>query len=180
MTTTTAESFTRTQQVLHWLSALLILAMFPMGFIMARTDSDGLRASLYAAHAVVGITIAVIAVIRFVLARRRPVAAPPGMPKWNEVLHHSVHVAALVVPVLLAVTGVATLALNDLMPAVLRPGAVVPAELVAVPPQAGHRVLAWAYIALLVTHVAGVMRYQFSKGDVMGRVGARGFPSRAG
>ena len=176
--TTATQSYTRTQQALHWLSALLILAMFPLGFIMARTGSDELRTGMYAAHAAIGMIIAVIAVVRFVLARRRPVAAPPGMLRWNEVLHRSVHVAALVVPVLLAMTGIGTLALNGLIPALFQGGAQVPAELVAVPPQAGHRVLAWAYIALLITHVVGVMRYQFSKGDVMRRMGARGFPGR--
>ena len=41
-----AATFTRTQQALHWLSALLILAMFPMGFLMARTDDSALRATL--------------------------------------------------------------------------------------------------------------------------------------
>lgn len=172
-----ADTFTRTQQALHWLSALLILAMFPMGLVMARTDSEALRSTLYAAHAVVGVVIALAAVARMVLTRRRPVAPPPGMPRWNEVLHRSVHVLALVVPVLLAISGVATLATNGLLPSAMQPGTVIPAVLEDARAQTGHRLMAYAYAALLVTHVAGVMRYQRTKGNVMARMGVKGFPT---
>ena len=172
-----AATFTRTQQALHWLSALLILAMFPMGLVMARTDSESLRSSLYAAHAAVGVAIALVAVVRMTLTRRRPVAPPPGMPRWNEVLHRSVHVLALVVPVLLALSGIGTLATNGLLPSALQPGSVIPAVLEDARAQTGHRVMAYAYAALLFTHVAGVMRYQRTKGNVMARMGVKGFPT---
>lgn len=176
----TDSTYTRTRQVLHWLAALLILLMFPMGWVMARTDSEQLRAGLYAGHALVGVLVAVIAVVRLVLARRRPAALPPGLPRWNQVLYRGVHVLALVVPLVLALSGVATLALNGLMPGVLQSGAVVPAELTETAPQNVHRVLSWLYIAILALHVGGVLRYQFTKGDVLGRMGVRsGAPGSA-
>ncbi len=178
--TTPADTYTRTQQALHWISALLILAMFPMGFTMARTDSEALRAALYAAHAVAGILIAITSIVRIVLSRRRPVAPPPGMPAWNEFLHRTVHRLALFVPLVLALSGVGALALNGLLPAALQPGAVIPATLEDTRAQTGHRFIAWAYLALLAMHVAGVMRYQFTKGDVMQRMGVRGFPTKPG
>lgn len=178
VTTMTTDSYTRGQQALHWIAALLILAMFPMGFIMARTDNEQLRATLYAAHAVVGILIAVIAVFRLVLARRRPVSAPAGMPRWNRILHRAVQSLALIVPLVLALSGVGSLALNGLMPAILQPGATVPAELAEAGPQTVHRLLAWLYIGLLVMHVGGVMRYQFTKGNVMARMGVSGVPHK--
>lgn len=169
----TDSKYTRTQQAMHWLAALLILLMFPMGWVMARTDSEQLRAALYAGHAIVGVLIAVIAVVRLVLARRRPVAVPPGLPRWNEVLYRGVHVLALVVPLVLALSGLGTLAFNGLMPGVLQPGAVIPAELTETGPQSVHRALSWLYIAILAMHVGGVLRYQFTKGDVLGRMGVR-------
>lgn len=173
---TSADTFTRAQQALHWLGALLILAMFPMGFLMARTDDSALRATLYAAHAVTGILVLLTSAVRLVLASRRPVTPPPGMPRWNEKLHFAMHRLALIVPVLLALSGVGTLAMNDLIPGALQPGAVIPATLEDTRAQTGHRLLAWIYIAILASHIAGVMRYQFTKGDVLKRMGVRGFP----
>ncbi len=166
-----ATSYTRTRQALHWLGALLILAMFPMGFIMARTASDTLRSTLYGAHAVVGVLVLILAVVRIVLAARRPVAPPPALPKWNEALFKGVHWAALVVPLLLALSGMGTLAMNDLLPAALQPGSAVPATLADARAQTGHRLMAWTYLAILAVHVAGVMRYQFTKGNVIRRMG---------
>ena len=177
--TAKADTYTRDQQALHWIGALLILAMFPMGFIMARTDSEQLRATLYAAHAVVGILIAVTAVVRLVLARRRPVSVPAGMPRWNQVLHRAVHTLALVVPLILALSGVGSLALNGLMPGIFQPAAIVPAELSERGPQTVHRLVAWFYIGLLVMHIGGVMRYQFTKGDVLSRMGVSGVSRRS-
>lgn len=174
---TGAEAYSRARQALHWLSALLILAMFPLGYTMARTDSDSLRSALYVGHFVIGLLILVLSVARIVLSRRQRVPAPPGMPRWNEILHTSVHRAALIVPLLLAVSGLATLATNELMPGLLRSGTVVPATLEDARAQTGHRLLAWTYLVLLATHVAGVVRYQLTKGDVLRRMGVKGIPS---
>ncbi len=178
MPTTTADTYTRAQQALHWISALLIIAMFPMGFIMARTDDAALRTALYSAHAVDGLLIVVTSVVRLVLARRRPVAPPPGLPHWNEVLHVTIHRLALIVPLLLALSGLGTMVTNGILPGALQPGTVIPAVLEDARAQTAHRFMAWAYIALLLMHVAGVMRYQFTKGDVMKRMGVHGFPTR--
>ena len=147
-----------------------------MGWVMARTDSEQLRAALYAGHALVGVLVAVTAIVRLVFARRRPVAVPPGLPHWNQVIYRGVHVLALVVPLVLALSGLATLALNGLMPGVLQPGAIVPAELAETGPQSVHRVLSWLYIAILAMHIGGVIRYQLTKGDVLQRMGVKGVP----
>lgn len=171
-----AEDYTLAQQRLHWLSALLILAMFPMGLVMARTEAADVRAALYAAHLIDGVVIAVLSAIRMVLARRRPVAPPPGLPRWNEALNGAVHALALLVPLVLALSGAAALIANGLMPAVLQPGVTIPAVLEDVRAQTAHRLLAYGYLALLGVHVVGVMRYQFTKGDVMRRMGVWGFP----
>lgn len=174
-----AEDYTLAQQRLHWISALLILAMFPMGLVMARTDAADVRSALYAAHLIDGLIIAVLSVVRIVLARRRPVAPPPGLPRWNEALNSAVHVLALLVPLVLALSGAAALITNGLMPGVLQPGVTIPAVLEDARAQTAHRLIAYGYVALLAVHVAGVMRYQFTKGDVMARMGVRGFPGVA-
>jgi cytochrome b561 len=173
-----AEAYSRQRQTLHWIGALLILAIFAMGFTMARTDSEALRATLYAAHATAGILIVVTSLVRIVLARRRPTPPPPGMPRWNEIFHQTVHNLALIVPLILALSGIGAMVMNGLLPAALQPGAAIPATLGDARAQTAHRLIAWSYLALLALHVAGVMRHQFTKGDVMRRMGVRGFPTK--
>lgn len=181
MPSTIAQTYDRARQGLHWLGALTILAMFPLGYVMARTADDVLRATLYRAHIVLGVTVLLLTVVRLVLAWRRPVPPPAGLPRWNAVLHVTVHRLALIVPLVLALTGMGTIVQNDLLPA-LQPGGTlaVPSVLEDARAQAGHRVLAWTYLGILAVHVAGVVRYQLTKGDVMGRMGVRGLAGKAG
>lgn len=167
----TLNTYSRIRQALHWIGALLILVMIPMGLVMARTDSDALRAALYRGHAFIGLLVLAVAVVRIGFASRFPVAPPAGLTKANEVLFKAVHWAALIVPVFLAMSGLGALAMNDLMPIALQPGSAIPAELADARAQSGHRLMAWTYIAILVIHIAGVMRYQFTKGNVLGRMG---------
>ena len=174
-----SDRYATSRQVLHWIAAVVILAMFPLGYVMARTDSDSLRTTLYGVHMAIGVAIAVISIVRIVLSRRNPVAPPPGLPRWNRILRTSVHRAALVVPLLLALTGVGIIAQNDLVP-VLRSGGAqtVPATLEEDGARTGHRMLVRIYIVILLLHVGGVLRHQFSKGDVLSRMGVTTFAGK--
>ena len=181
MPETPGDRYTASRQALHWIAALLIISMFPLGSIMARTDSDTLRTTLYGVHAAIGLLIAVLAVVRIVLRRRDPVGPPPGLPRWNRVLRENVHRLALFVPLVLALTGVGTIAQNDLGPILQSGGArTVPATLDEAGAQSGHRLIARIYIAILVLHVAGVVRHQIGKGDVLSRMGVRAFAGKGG
>lgn len=172
-------SYSLARQALHWVSALLIVAAFVMGFTMARTGADSLRSTLYGTHAAVGVLITVLAIVRIVLARRgAQVVPPPGLAHWNRTLRSAVQSLALFLPLLLAVTGLVTLAANGLLTPKLHSGLYVPPELADARAQTAHHVLAWVYLSLLAIHVAGVVRYQATKGDALGRMGVRGAPAR--
>jgi cytochrome b561 len=169
-------AYPRLRQALHWSSALGIAAMYPTGFIMARTLDDGLRLSLYQVHMLLGWLIVAFMVTRLVLRVRRPVPPPPGLTHWNLRLHTGVHWLANVMPLALALGGLAAIAQNDLLPA-LQAGSAPPATLGVTQARDAHMVGVYAYLALLVVHVAGVVRYQATRGDVLSRMGLRGVPS---
>lgn len=75
----------------------------------------------------------------------------------------------------LAFSGIAMLNLSGITPATM--STFTPDMIQDVPPRAGHDVFSKLFLLLLVAHVAGVMRYQFMDGDVMGRMGVK-FPAK--
>jgi cytochrome b561 len=164
------QPYPRSRQVLHWVSAALILLMIPSGLIMARTLDDGLRLALYQAHLLGGWVIVALMVTRVVLRFRRPVPAPDGLAPWNRALYLGVHWVVTLFPLALAASGTFAILQNDIGP-LLQAGSPPPATLAVAQARDAHATGAYLFMALLVVHVAGVMRYQFTRGDVLRRMG---------
>ncbi len=164
------DPFPRARQSLHWAIAALILAMIPTGLIMARTLDDGLRLGLYQAHLVIGWTVVALTIARLVVKVRRKVPPPPGLAPWNLRLHGAVQWTVAVFPLVLALSGMGAILQNDLTPLLLA-GEAPPATLAETQTRDGHMVGAYAFTALLVVHVAGVVRYQATRGNVLVRMG---------
>ena len=91
MLTNSADRYGLVSRSLHWVMALLILAMIGIGAYM--TDlarEDPLRAQLYSMHKAVGVTLLGLAVIRilWILVSRPPVM-PVALQRWEVVLAKS-------------------------------------------------------------------------------------------
>jgi cytochrome b561 len=164
------QPYPRSRQVLHWVSAALILAMIPSGLIMARTLDDGLRLALYQAHLLGGWAIVALMVTRVVLRFRRPVPAPGGLAPWNRALYLGVHWVVTLFPLALAASGTFAILQNDIGP-LLQAGSPPPATLDVAQARDAHQLGAYLFGALLVVHVAGVLRYEFTRGRVLHRMG---------
>ncbi len=88
MLTNSADRYGLVSRLLHWLMALLILAMIGVGAYMADLDKENpLRAQLYTLHKETGVTILVLAVLRilWILASRPPVL-PAVLQRWEVIL----------------------------------------------------------------------------------------------
>jgi len=169
--------YPRVRQVLHWTSAALILAMIPSGLIMARTLDDALRLNLYQLHLLGGWVIVALMLARAVLRFRQPAPTPAGLAPWNRRLHAGVHGAVTFFPLLLAASGTGAILQNDLGP-LLQAQVAPPATLDVAQSRDAHQVGAYLFTALLLVHVAGVVRYQRTRGDVLARMGVRWWASR--
>ncbi len=98
-------------RVLHWLTALLILAAFPLGLAangMAWDTSEALaaKAALFSAHKAVGVAAFAVALVRILwaLVQPRPVPVQAG-PVWQLRLAAAVHWAIYLSLVLVPLTG---------------------------------------------------------------------------
>ncbi|MDE2836098.1 MAG: cytochrome b/b6 domain-containing protein [Chloroflexota bacterium] len=160
-------------QILHWASALLILGMLALGLAMTRIGEGEAQETLYNAHVAMGIGTLVLTALRLVaLAVHRWPSPPPGLSRVNERAFIGTHVLLYALLIALLGSGIAMLAFSGIA---LAPGSIVPADVEDVPPRMAHNLLSKVFIALLVVHVAGVVRYQLGKGDTLGRMGVHWF-----
>ncbi|MCK8786435.1 cytochrome b/b6 domain-containing protein [Roseomonas sp. NAR14] len=147
---------------LHWLTALLLLAVIPLAWQMLALPENDPRAGLYfTLHKSIGVTILALAALR--LAWRATHPAPPlpaGTPRWAVAAAHASHwllyLALLAMPisgyVLTAAAGypVPWFGLFEL-PTLPRNEALANAA------NAAHLAGQWVVYALVVLHVLGVV-----------------------
>ncbi|MEL1265319.1 cytochrome b [Pseudoxanthomonas putridarboris] len=86
----TSTRFNATARLLHWLMAVLIVAMLFIGVGMVTSVS--LRPWLIDLHRPLGIALLVLAMLRLVnRLRHRPPALPASLPRWQQVAAHASH-----------------------------------------------------------------------------------------
>ena len=96
-------AYTRTAIALHWLIALLIFALFPVGLYMVGLPLSPEKLRIYSYHKWTGVTVFLLALLR--LAWRLTHGAPPppaAMPPWQRrlaaVSHGALYLLLLVIP----------------------------------------------------------------------------------
>ena len=184
-----ARRYTVVAILLHWTSALCVLALIGMGLVMTHAALAPMRQfQLYQWHKSVG--IAVLALTAFRLAWRlshRPPPHPAGMPARERHAASAAHGLLYLLLVGLPVTGWAVVSLSPFnIPTVLyglTPWLQLPLAAL-VPDQAAaegalklvHAYGAWLLTALLLLHVAAAVRHHLIlRDDVLRRM----LPARA-
>lgn len=169
---------------LHWLMALLILAMLVMGWTMTSLPNGSpLKFQLYTWHKSVGVTVLALAALRLVWRLgHRPPDLPASMPAWEQTAAHLGHWGLYVMMFALPLTGwaIATVSPHNIPTVIygvwLLPKLPVLADVAN--RQAANDLLeqihgagAWVLVAMLAGHVGAALRHQFLLRDpVMGRM----------
>lgn len=94
------------QIALHWIIALIIFGMVPVGLVMTRLEPSNLTNLLYELHKSFGLIVFALVVVR-ILARFALGAPPlePKMPRWQIMAARASHGALYVLMVLVPLTG---------------------------------------------------------------------------
>lgn len=96
-------------RILHWLIAVLVLVLVPVGLWMASRAAvnlfDDLTNTLYAWHKAIGFTVLLLMVLRILFkARNAAPAYPDSLPRWQVIaaksLHHLLYVLLIITPLL--------------------------------------------------------------------------------
>ncbi|KCZ89496.1 cytochrome b/b6 domain-containing protein [Hyphomonas johnsonii] len=153
---------------LHWAIAALILFMIWLGWNMEDNETR------YQLHKSVGITILILTVARIIWRVMNP---PPALPSRMRPLEkrasHFVHIGLYALMVLMPLLGWAIVSTTDFRVPTVLYGTVSWPELPFLSGLRGnkpvHQVLeflhskgAWVIIALLVLHVGGALKHEFS------------------
>ncbi len=187
---TAAHRYSAVAVTLHWVIAVCILSMIPMGWWMTaaieQPDSQALAYRVFQIHKSIGFLILALTVVRIVwrLTHRGP-ALPPGMKRWEAFAAHTTHVAFYTLMLALPLTGwlyvsagwavsqdraleVAT-SWFGLFPIPHLPGV---AELAAGVKRAlafqamgAHAAMAWGAVILVALHVGAALKHQFVDRD---------------
>ena len=102
---TYAPAYTTTARLLHWLTAALVLALIPVGIVMANMGSGPLQDRLYNLHRSTGALLLLIAIIRLLYRLTHPPAPlPREIPAAQrfaaESVHWSLYVLLIIQPLL--------------------------------------------------------------------------------
>jgi cytochrome b561 len=163
-------------RILHWTRAALIIGLIAAGWAMTNLEAY----PLYPLHKEFGVLAFIIAGLAIaVRSRSRKPAHPAGLHRWEDVLSIIVHRAMLALTVIVPLMGYSMSSSYTQSDGVPFFGLELP-ELLAKNDRAFewfsllHRWLAYTLLALIVLHVAGVIKHRlFDKGretDVLPRM----------
>jgi len=96
------------QIAIHWITAIIILGMFPVGLVMTRLGPGTTTNLLYELHKSFGLIVIGLAVIRIVV--RATSGAPPivqTIAPWQRIAARGTHLALYVLILLVPLTGLA-------------------------------------------------------------------------
>ncbi len=156
---------------LHWLIALLILALGIVGLLMGELPKTPKYFWVYTAHKSIGITVLVLVVLR--LLWRLYAGAPrpvPGTPGWQERIASATHWLLYVMMFAIPLTGWLYDSASGLRPFKLfglleMPKLVAPDERAAQFSHAFHEWGFWALILVVLAHAGAALYHHLQQRD---------------
>ncbi len=172
MTTT---GYTRTAIALHWLIALLIFCLFPLGIYMADLPFSPGRLKLYSYHKWLGVTVFLLALARVAWRLGHPAPPPAAMSAWQRITstatHHLLYALLIAVPIsgwlMSSAKGFQTVYLGIIpLPDLLTKDKTLGDAL-----QLVHQILNFSLGALVITHATAALKHFFvDRDEVLGRM----------
>jgi cytochrome b561 len=167
--------------LLHWLLAILIVAMSGVGFfkLASMPNTDPEKIGILLIHMSVGMPILALMTIRFIvrIATSRPAAPTTGYPVLDRIAPVT-HYGFYILVVLMAGTGLATAILAGLNRIMFQgSGEPLPPNFETYPTFVAHGYVALLLVGFVILHVLAALYHQFFRKDrLFGRMwfGRRG------
>lgn len=164
------ESWGAVQKALHWTTALFVVGLVAVGWIMVEREPGRRTFELYALHKSTGLALLALVLVRLAwrVTQPRP-ALPAAMPRWERRLAGVVHGSIYAVLVAMPLSGWVLHSASGLplrwfglarVPAIAPRGDDL--KLLAADV---HYALAWLLALLVALHLAGVLKHRFIDRD---------------
>jgi cytochrome b561 len=147
---------------IHWLSAILIIALLGSGFRAANAGDATAKAGILRFHIPVAIVVLLLTALRIAWWRfdRKPLPVQ-GSPRWQERIARWIHLAFYVVILGMVASGIGMMVLSGAAPAVFgAPGAILP-NFTQYPPRVPHGIGGFLIVGLLILHAGAALYHQF-------------------
>lgn len=163
--------YPRSMRILHWVRAVLILALIAAGWYMTRLSEDDPTAGFfYVNHKQFGILVWLVALVQLTLrwhySARLP-GMPPALRGWEKMLSHATHRLMIALTVLIPLLGYAmssSFTQSDGVPFFFLPHLpeLLPKNDAAFAVfQALHKYAAYLLLACIGLHIAGTLKHHF-------------------
>lgn len=162
--------------IIHWFSALALIAAFAGGIIASRALDPLKHSAVLRIHVLVAASLIVLTLIRigwWAVVDKKPL--PLGQPRWQRLVAKVVHTGLYIVTLLMGSSGAATLLLSGALAPLLH-AAPLP-DFSGLLPRLAHGWLSLEVLGLVFLHVSAACYHQFMQQDrLMGRMGIGAAP----
>ena len=154
-----SQKFSKGTIWIHWLTAALILTLFPLGKYMEGLETAD-KMGLIKVHAILGVIVLILTLFRTYLFFKspRPADLKTGSA-LNDKLAVWIHNIFYFLLIGIAVSGLATMGLGGYVDALKGGGAELIKPHAEIPPLKPHGIMAFIMMVLLVMHVIGVIKH---------------------
>lgn len=151
---------------IHWISAVLILALLGSGFQAGNAMDPTAKAAFLRVHIPVAIFVLLLTVVRIVWWWRFDLKPQPvqGSPAWQERLARAVHVAFYIVILGMVASGIGMMVLSGAAPDIFGSSGTLP-NFHDYLPRVPHGFGANLLLALLAAHIGAALYHHFIRGD---------------
>jgi cytochrome b561 len=182
MTKNVVAKYDRVQIILHWLIALIILAMIGLGLYMVELpkqselppDEESVRAFYFLLHKSLGLTSAMLIVIRVIWrSTHKAPELPATINKWQKKAAGVVQGLLYTVMIAMPISGFLQSMYSSydtkfwgiVLPRLAEADSVMRETFSEV-----HEILAFTFIALIILHLAAVIKHHIAKAGISDRM----------
>ena len=169
MADTHTPAYTPVARTLHWIVAVLILGLIPVGILMGQMEPSPLQDRLYNLHRSTGAVVLLLAIIRLIYRLTHPPLPLPEMPAIQKLAAESVHWGLYALLIIQPLVGWAATSAYRApiivyglfeLPPILAENRALSEQLLAV-----HRALGILMAAMVLAHIGGALFHHFIKKD---------------
>ncbi|MDE1467932.1 cytochrome b [Aurantiacibacter sp. D1-12] len=171
----TATHYGNAAVTIHWLTAILIIALIGSGFNAGDAENAAAKAAFLRVHIPLGVTVLVLTVVRILwwfFADKKPDPLP--MPVWQDRMARAVHLLFYIVILGMAASGVGMMVLSGAGPIIFGGSESALPDFWDFKPRFPHGIGGRLILALFVFHAGAALYHQFVKRD--GLLGRMWFP----
>lgn len=167
---TSVNRYSGTAIALHWLTALLIFAAWPLGMVMTGMPLSPLKLKLFSYHKWLGVTVFVLALAHLAWrARHAPPALPASIAPWQQRAAHGLHAALYLLLLAIPLSGWLMSSAKGFQTIYL--GVLPLPDLVGKNKALGeileniHTALNYGLLAVLAGHIGSALKHQYLDRD---------------